>query len=119
MAALIVTKVKCKVILYYYYSAFALIADDDAYVTPRIVQAKKGETVKFDRTSKGIPSWYFEKLRYFPKSASIRKFKLLILEEVTVQDSGNYFCHGLYKRKDENFLDKVQLKVYGNKCWSL
>jgi len=61
-----------------------------------------------DCLANGEVNWYFQTVQSLPISQNTA----IIFDKVKVEDSGVYFCYGLYdKDGDEHFLAKATLNV--------
>ena len=56
------------------------------------------------------PYWFFKT----PMGQSIYSLEdVIILDNVTLKDNGDYYCYGSYRDREGHFLAKATVKVYG------
>ena len=83
---------------------------DNTRLTSSNIKEKLGTRVSLGCLSEGgETSWYHNSM----ETAPISTRDLLVIENIQVNQSGNYYCHGLYTKKSKYFIAKAHIKVYG------
>jgi len=93
----------------YFTIAILIPVADNTRLTSRIIKEKLGERVSLGCLSEGGTSWYHGSL----ESSPIFTRSLLVIERIQLNQSGDYYCNGLYSNKTSHFIAKANIRVYG------
>ena len=74
----------------------------------------QGDHAHFSCNAVGPLKWYHERLRNFPYSLPISFEQYLVIDSVTKENEGSYFCLGKYPDDSKYFLAKAKLIVEGD-----
>ena len=83
--------------------------EDNSRILPAHTSGRVGHPARLDCLSDGDVIWYHET----PQSSPWSRKASLIFNALTVADSGEYFCYGLYENSDRHFLAKAEIDLVG------
>ena len=87
-------------------------AKDFTKIFPTANTADVGGQVSLTCQSDDV-QWFYENIKYLPTSSPISFHNTYRIDQVTVDNSGTYFCYGKYPETSKHFLAKATLTVYG------
>lgn len=93
------------------------IDEDNSRLTPETQMANIGESVTFTCKSYGFTRWFVYVPYYsiheegvVPKVSLSNKY---IINNISLQDGGQYYCFGSYERASKHFVAEATLDVHG------
>ena len=90
-----------------------LVVKDDSRISPDRVALSAGESLVLKCLSYDTEVSWFHNDR---KTEAIYTMKTLVIDPVTLNDDGYYYCYGSYENK-QHFIARAEVQVYGMFCF--